>query len=116
MAGNWVNMVREGDVPRVLEGFTDAVDLSFRTNPVRNLTKSEVRRRSKICADLFEMLKGDLDWSIPKIMDLLPIYLQCRLDGIQFNPEDVGDTWSASAVKRVHGVAPDPLLKLSLDG
>ena len=100
MAGHYVQLTHSDDLGKVTRGFEDAIALSFITNPMKNPTQHEIKRRFKLCDKVFTLLRGDLHWSIPKILDVLPTYLKCELDGVPYNPEDVGASWSAAAVEQ----------------
>lgn len=98
MAGQYVQLIHSDDLGKVTRAFEDAIALSFITNPMKNPTQHEIKRRFNLCDKIFGTLRGDLKWSVPKIVDVLPTYLKCELDGVPYNPEDVGASWSAEAV------------------
>ncbi len=108
MAGAWIKMVAEGDVPKVVRGVECAVVISFRANPMKSVTKAEQQRRIQICFKIFETLRGDLGWSVPKIIDFLPVYLKCELDGVSYDPSTVREGWAPATTEAGLDVAPTP--------
>jgi len=63
---------------------------SFARNryPMRgNITVAEVRRRSKICLHIARQIRNDLQWGWQRILDQLPEYLDCELDGKTWEPD-----------------------------
>lgn len=101
-------LLNKKQIAEVVNGFNEAIEISFRTNPVNHLTQAEIQRRFAICADIFQNLRGDLKWSIPKCVDVLPTYLKCELDGVPYNPSNVRDTWTKDGIENAHDVARDP--------
>lgn len=110
MAGHYVQLCHTDDLGKVTAAFEEAIMVSFITNPMKNPTQSEIRRRFNLCDEIFSVLRGDLKWSVPKIADVLPTYLKCELDGVPYNPEVVGAAWSPDAVERLHDVPRLPQL------
>lgn len=108
VAGHYISLVDSGDIGKVTRMFEDAIALSFVTNPMRQLTRHEVKRRFTICDRIFSTLRGDLKWSVPRIGDFLGTYLKCELDGVSYDPTTVRGSWSPDAVARVHDVPQDP--------
>lgn len=104
MAGQFKDLIVSGDVGKVTLGIEDAITLSFITNPMREMTKAEISRRFRVCSDIFMNLRRDFRWSVPKILDLLPTYLKCELDGVPYDPSTIRDSWSAEGVDRTHDV------------
>lgn len=110
MAGQYAQLCTSNDVGKVTNAFLSAIELSFVTNPMPSgvVSQNEVAHRFKLCDRIFMMLRGDLKWSIPKIVDILPTYLKCELDGVPYNPESVGSSWSPTAVENAHDVPRAP--------
>lgn len=104
MAGQYARLVHSDDLGKIVLGFEEAIAISFMTNPVRNVTQNEVRRRFQICDKVFSNLRGDLHWSVPKILSVLSTYLKCELDGVPYTPEDITTAWSPDAVENSHDV------------
>lgn len=96
--GELVKLVTQGWISRVIVGIQAAISASFRTDnvlrPSRVRTKAEVERRFKICVEGFLIMRKDLHWAVPRILDELPIYLRCKLDGADWTPDEVRDAWT----------------------
>lgn len=73
-----------------------SVELSFLDGA--RTTRSEIRRRTNMCWDLVLKLRGDLKWSVEKILDHLTAYLRCELDGIPYNPEKNNGLWKPDSI------------------
>lgn len=112
MAGHYVQLCHSDDLGKVTGAFEESIALSFITNPMKNPTQAEIRRRFNLCDKIFSTLRGDLKWSVPKIVDVLPTYLKCELDGVPYSPEDVGASWSPEAVEALHDVPRLPKLAI----
>jgi len=74
------------DLGRVTLGIEHAVSQSFEADRAR-MTGAEVRRRFGICERLFRQLRGDLGWGLVRVLDHLPEYLRCELDGTPWEPD-----------------------------
>lgn len=85
-------LVSGPDFGRIVNAVVASVELSFLDGA--RTTRSEIRRRTDMCWDLVKRLRGDLKWSVPKILDHLTAYLRCELDGIPYNPEATGRVWT----------------------
>jgi hypothetical protein len=88
-AGELAKMVTEGWVPRVVKGIEDAIAKSFAEDrliigPVT--TQHEIKRRFNFCIEGFKIMRRDLGWAVPRIVDALPGYLRAKLDGTGWNP------------------------------
>jgi hypothetical protein len=112
MAGHYVHLCSSEDLGKVTKAFEEAIALSFTTNPMREPTATEVRRRFGLCDKIFTVLRADLKWSLPKIIDALPTYLKCELDGVPYDPEQIGSSWSPAAVDAAHDVPRTPQVPL----
>lgn len=85
MPGAFLNLVEQGQLERAMLGIERAVTRSFETDGARR-TDAEVRRRFGICERLFRQLRGDLGWGLVRVLDHLPNYLRCELDGLAWEP------------------------------
>lgn len=54
----------------------------------------EIRRRTLIVYEWFKIMRGDLKYSIPRVLDTLPQALRCQLAGLPFEPPPVEQGWS----------------------
>lgn len=79
--GSFAKLIDEGQVGRVTLAFEETIAASFETHKMRHMTTAEVKRRFEMCARIFEKLRGELKWGIERILDTLPTYLGCELDG-----------------------------------
>lgn len=86
MPGNFLALIDGEQLGRVVLGIEAAVTRSFTTDGTR-LTDAEVRRRFGICERLFRQLRGDLGWGVARVLDHLPHYLRCELDGQAWEPD-----------------------------
>lgn len=75
------------DLSKVTLAFERIIRASLESHPVRHLTDREITRRFEMCAKIFESLRSDLKWSIDRILDKLPSYLGCELDGSDWKPD-----------------------------
>ena len=74
------------ELTRLVLGIERAVARSFEIDGAR-MTTSEVRRRFQVCARLLCQLRGDLGWGLQRVLDHLPHYLRCELDGERWEPD-----------------------------
>ena len=86
MSRVFLDLVGQDEVARVALGIERAVALSFVADCSRP-TSDEVRRRFRICVELVRQLRGDLGWGLQRVVDHLPHYLRCELDGVQWKPD-----------------------------
>jgi len=75
-------------------GIQTAIEVSFAQDGAP-ITGWEVKRRFKLCEKIFQILRGDVHWGIDRIIDHLPRYLRCELDGDAWEP-DSRQCWIAS--------------------
>lgn len=89
MAGEFSRLLQgdETEIVKMVKGFERAIERSF-SEDKGTRTNDEVRRRFDICARIYRELRGDLKWSLPRIMDNLPRALRCALDGTPWKPDD----------------------------
>lgn len=94
--GTLAKMVTEGWIGRVVNGIHAAIVKSYNTDAITRpvLTKSEIRHRFGICVEGFCIMRRDLQWAVPRIVDELPNYLRKKLDGEHWEPTD-GARWGA---------------------
>lgn len=105
----FLNLVRDDQLPKVVKGIEVAISKSFaeeqrRLSPliigrVQRISQDEVKRRTRMCLDIFKVLRGDLRWSVDRIADALPRFLQNELDGVDWKP-DVRACWTPAEDKR----------------
>lgn len=85
--GVLAQLIEQDQVGRVTNAFTEMIAASMAVDNAPT-TAHEIKRRFGICLRVFRELRGDLKWSIAKILDHLPYYLRCELDGGKYNPND----------------------------
>lgn len=95
MEGPFAGLIEEGQIKRVSKAFVEIVSRSFERSGAGLIllrpetpTQAEVRRRTAILIRRFRELRGDLHWSVQRILDELPKVLRCELDGISWTSED----------------------------
>ena len=86
MTTPFLDLITHDQLAPVLLGFERAVEQSFREDGAR-VTGDEMRRRLAICERLFRALRGDLGWGLARVLDHLPGYLCCELDGVPWAPD-----------------------------
>ena len=91
--GMFAELVAEEQIGRVVLGIEGAVGASFLEDRSR-LTGDEIRRRFDICVRIIKTLRGDLGWAVARVLDHLPRYLRCELDGIPWSPDDERTLWA----------------------
>lgn len=103
--GMFASLVTEDQVASVVNNLTAAVAQSFieDMSPGRIVLVSglksaapsaaRVKERGEVAFKIFKVLRGDLQWSIPRIRDELPKYLRMELDGIPWEPEAKRSSW-----------------------
>ena len=102
--GVFANLVEGNQIPKLVAGISAAVSKSFDVDQqpghlilvtgVRRVTKEETDRRVKICVGIFKVLRGDLKWSLDRIVDHLPKYLRAELDGTSWEPSARAGLWT----------------------
>ncbi len=76
---------------QLVNGFENVICNSFARgrDPVRgNPTANHVRERFKIIERIFRSLRNDKQWGVQRILDKLPEYLHCELNGQTWEPDD----------------------------
>lgn len=94
--GELMKMVTQKWLGKVTQGITDAISVSFATDDIKRpvRTNEEIRRRFFICINWFCILRKDMHWSVPRILDALPRALRTELDGGKWSPDDEREkTW-----------------------
>jgi hypothetical protein len=86
MAAPFLDLAKQGQLARAVLGLEHFVAQSFEADGAR-VTAAEVRRRFGICERLFRQLRGDLGWGLARVLDHLPHYLRCELDGQAWEPD-----------------------------
>ncbi len=82
----FAGLIEAKDLAKITLSFTSTIGASFDEDKSRS-THSEIKRRFEICVKLFRELRGDLNWGVDRILDKLPEYLRCELDGIPWTPD-----------------------------
>lgn len=88
------NLIEDKSIGKVIKAFEDTILESYYEDKTR-VTGDETKRRFDICAKIFRELKGDLGWSLQRILDHLPTYLRNELDGVLYEP-DSRKSWITS--------------------
>lgn len=84
---------------RMCVGVTDVIERSFQRDrlmlirPIINDT--ERKRRLTMCEKIIRTLRGDMKWSLTRILDHLPEYLRAELDGESWEPS-ARASWTTS--------------------
>jgi hypothetical protein len=86
MAGAFLDLVSENQVGQVTVAIERAVIASFEADR-GPMTRDEIRRRFAICERVIRELRGDLGCALARVLDHLPRYLRCELDGVPWTPE-----------------------------
>jgi hypothetical protein len=86
MSTPFLDIADPEQVQRAALGIERAVAGSFEAD-CAHMTAAEVRRRFGICERLFRQLRGDLRWGLHRVLDHLPHYLRCELDGQAWEPD-----------------------------
>jgi Lon protease-like protein len=86
MAAPFLDLVEQGQLACTVLAIERIVRRSFEGDGSR-MTTAEVRRRFRICERLFRQLRGDLGWGLVRVLDHLPHYLRCELDGQAWEPD-----------------------------
>lgn len=79
---------------KLTRGIQNAVARSFVEDKNPTPTMHEVRRRGAICIEVSRELRGDLKWTVDRIVGVLSKALRAKLDGIPWNPEKERTIWT----------------------
>ena len=71
MSKVFFSLFEQNQVARVLLSLELTIAVSFEEDGSR-VTGDEIRRRFAICERLMRELRGDLGWSLPRVLDHLP--------------------------------------------
>lgn len=82
----FLDLISEEQLARVTIAIERAIADSFASDGSR-MTGAEVRRRFALCERLVRQLRGDLGWGLQRVLDHLPHYLRCELDGVPWTPD-----------------------------
>lgn len=106
-AGAFASLVTDDKIAPVVHGIEQAVALSFAedrepgriilVHALPRVTRAEMVRRIQLCVKIFRVLRGDLKWSIERILDSMPKYLRAELDGTAWEPEAKRQSWFGAA-------------------
>jgi len=104
--GAFASLVTEDKVGKVALGIEAAVAQSFLEDlaPGRiiivhgggRITHAEIKRRGDMCIKIFRELRGDLKWTVERILDHLASFLRKTLDGIPWEPEARRASWTTA--------------------
>jgi len=86
MAKPFMDLLEKDQAGRVMLAIERAVSKSFEDDRAR-VTGDEIRRRFGLCERLIRRLRGDLGWGLHRVLDHLPHYLRCELDGQAWEPD-----------------------------
>lgn len=88
--GVFLDLITQDQIPAVVLGFEKAITDSFVEDRrressliigrVQRITHEDMKDRGKKCLEIFRILRGDLKWSVPRILDELPRLLREKLD------------------------------------
>lgn len=84
--GAFLDLVTADQVAHATLAIERVIADSFAADGAR-ATGAEVRRRFAICERLLRQLRGDLGWGLQRVLDRLPEYLRCELDGVRWEPD-----------------------------
>ncbi len=90
--GTFLDLVQQQQVGAVTVAVERAIARSLRDDNAR-VTGDEIRRRFAICERMVRRLRGDLGWGLQRVLDHLPRYLRCELDGVPWEP-DARTVWT----------------------
>jgi hypothetical protein len=98
LAMSWRGLkLNEGQARAALAACFYAMAQSFETDRIKLLavTQHEIRRRVKISARIFGIVRGDLRWSMERSVDYLPVALRAELDGAPLDHKTTTSGWFA---------------------
>ena len=86
MSRSFLEFVAEDQVVAVAHAIEAAVAKSFEADRSR-ATGDEIRRRFALCEHVIRQLRADLGWGLQRVLDHLPHYLRCEVDGQPWEPD-----------------------------
>lgn len=78
-------------IDKIRPNLIDVVEKSF--DKAKDIKMANVKERNDIVLKLTKMLRFDLGWSRQRIVDKLPHYLWCTLNGEAFDPITERGVW-----------------------
>ena len=81
-------------------------------------TVAETKRRMAICLRWFRILREEIGWSTPRVLDTLQAPLRAELDGMPWAPNEDSkvSTWAVPDSEKVMVATPEPLDGETRDG
>lgn len=87
MNRTFLNLISEDQLATVTVAIESAVAKSFESEFSR-VTRDEIRRRFAICERIIRELRGDLKWTLSRVLDAMPGYLRSELSGVAWSPDE----------------------------
>jgi len=87
MNRTFLNLISEDQLAAVTTAIESAVAQSFAADYSR-VTRDEIRHRFAICERIIRELRGDLKWTLTRVLDAMPRYLRCELNGVSWTPDE----------------------------
>lgn len=84
--GIFADLQRDGQLSTITDAVARTVQASFSSHPCINITKRELKRRVDMCTAIIEHTRGDMHWSVSKVVDHLLPFLKVALDGGDWRP------------------------------
>ena len=81
-------------------GIIRAVNQSYTTAPVRERTDVGDRERVRLCIVLIRVMRGDMKWSVQRIVDNLAAALTARVQGESWEPAK-NTAWAGDNAKLI---------------
>lgn len=66
---------------RITQAVQVVITASFRSHPMRHMTKSEVTRRFNVCFEGYRVMRNEMKWSSVRCIDMLQRILEASLNG-----------------------------------
>jgi hypothetical protein len=87
MNRTFLDLISEDQLATVTVAIESTVAKSFDADYSR-VTRDEIRHRFAICERIIRELRGDLKWTLTRVLDAMPRYLRCELDGSHWTPDE----------------------------
>ena len=87
MNRTFLDLISEEQLASVTIAIETAVAKSFEADFSR-VTRDEIRRRFAMCERIIRQLRGDMCWSLPRVIDAMPRHLRAELDGAPWSPDE----------------------------